>query len=54
MLLGQLYDGLERALMDALAGHQAQLQALEDAQRLLLSSRARRAAEALLEALETP
>ena len=54
VLLGQLYDGLERALMDALAGHQAQLQALEDAQRLLLSSTARQAAEALLEALEAP
>ena len=42
MLLGQLYDGLERALVDALEGHQAQLQALEDAQRLLLGSAARR------------
>ena len=52
MLLGQLYDGLERALVDALEGHQAQLQALEDAQRLLLGSAARQAAEALLEALE--
>ena len=54
MLLGQLYDGLERALVDALEGHQAQLQALEDAQRLLLGSAARQAAEALLEALEAP
>ena len=54
VLLGQLYDGLERALVDALAGHQAQLQALEEAQRLLLGSDARQAAEALLEALEAP
>ena len=54
VLLGLLYDGLERALIDALAGHHARLQALEDAQRLLLSSAARQAAEALLEALEAP
>ena len=54
VLLGLLYDGLERALIDTLAGHHARLQALEDAQRLLLSSAARQAAEALLEALEAP
>ena len=54
VLLGHLYDGLERALVDALASHQAQLQALEDAQRLLLGSDARQAAEAVLEALEAP
>ena len=54
VLLGQLYDGLERALLEALDGHQSQLKALEDAQRLLLGSDARQAAEALLEALEAP